>query len=507
MKTIVKTAFVLALILFYLCAYSQNKGISNYWMLGYNGGFQGGGGHLTLNFDSVPLNVHRTPRKMNFLETNASICDSRGKLLFYTNGGWIADASHDTLLNGRLLKNVNYNALYFGEQVPQECLFLEAPGDTNIYYLFYNHVENFFPPGFFASRYLYYLTIDKRLNNGLGAIVQKNLVAVSDTLIEGEITATKHANGRDWWIVCHRINSNLFYKVLLTPQGVITSFPQNIGDTMKIPQAIGQAVFSPDGTKYASYHAYDLENDLLILNFDRCTGNFYDPIHVDFNDSSVTGGVAFSPNSQFLYVSSRNYVYQLNMLDTNIVLSKQKIATYDGYYSPSPPLACSFFLSLLAPNGKIYINSTNGVVDLHVINYPDSFGLACDLQQHSFPLPAYNSYTMPNHPNYFLGSDSGSVCDTLQLAIKSESELVESRKLMLFPNPVIDKLQVVYPVSDKMQLLEIVDVHGKVLVKKYLSQWSQMLSLDISELPEGMYLCRINNAVIKLNHKFVKVSK
>jgi DNA-binding beta-propeller fold protein YncE len=505
MKTIIKTALVLLFMLFNFAAFPQNKGISNYWMLGYNGGFQGGGGHLTLNFDSLPLDVHRTPRKMNFLETNASISDSRGKLLFYTNGGWIADASHDTLLNGRLPKNVNYNALFFGEQVPQECLFLEAPGDTNIYYLFYNHVENYFPPGFFASKYLYYLTIDKRLNNGLGAVVQKNQIAVNDSLIIGEITACKHANGRDWWIVCHRINSNLFYKVLFSPQGVIAAIPQYIGDTMNVPQAIGQAVFSPDGTKYVSYHAYDLENDLLILNFDRCTGNFYDPIHVDFKDSSVTGGVAFSPNSQFLYVSSRNYVYQLNMLDSNIAMSKQKIATYDGYYSPQPPFASSFFLAQLAPNGKIYINSTNSVVDLHVINYPDSLGLACDLQQHSFPLPAYNAYTMPNHTNYFLGSDSGSFCDTLQLGIMNTECKIKNEKISVYPNPAQDYLWINYSPTAEVKTLRIFDVDGKIVFEWKLSPFTQINQIDVGKFIEGIYLCRISYRDRLSSCKFIVV--
>ena len=95
MKKLLKQSVLLLFLLVACNSYSQNSGISNYWMLGYNGGFQGGGGHLTLNFDSLPLDIHRTPRKMNFHQTNASISDKRGKLLFYTNGGWIADASHD----------------------------------------------------------------------------------------------------------------------------------------------------------------------------------------------------------------------------------------------------------------------------------------------------------------------------------------------------------------------------------------------------------------------------
>ncbi len=501
MNSQLKKIICLIGLLFELVGYSQNSGISNRWLLGYSSGSPGYGG-ININFDSIPVVATHQNRKMNFNQTNASICDKRGNLLFYTNGGWIANAINDSMPNGRL-PWVTYNPQHDGQEVPQECLFIESPGDTNIYYMFYNLIEVFFPPGFFASRYIYYLTIDKRLDNGLGAVVQKDVIAISDTLIEGEITACKHANGRDWWIVCHRINSNLFYKLLLTPQGVSNSFSQSIGDTMQYVQATGQAVFSPDGTKYASYHARYTDNDLLILDFDRCTGNFSNPIHVSIDDSSASGGVAFSPNSQFLYACSRNYVYQFNMNDTNVALSKLKVATYDGYYSPQPPFASSFFLAQLAPNGKIYINSTNSVVDLHVINSPDSLGLACNLTQHSFSLQAYNSFTIPNHPNYFLGADSGSVCDTLQLGI-NESNTNRNSIFRIHPNPAVDIINLNFTPINQTQELEIINVNGEIVLKRNIPQWSQLHQIDVRSFHSGVYLCRLKSARNTKSCKFIK---
>lgn len=485
-------------IVFPLIGFSQIKGLSNIWELGYYGGATNGGAFV-INFDSLQPTPQLTPtRKMNFMQTNASISNENGNLLFYTNGGWIANSTGDSLLNGRLPYGT-YNNRFSGEEVPQECLFLPAPGDTNIYYMFYNLVEVFMP-GFFASKYLYYLTIDKRLDNGLGAVVQKNVIAIGDTLIVGEITACKHGNGRDWWIVCHRINSNLFYKLLLTPQGVSAPVSQSIGDTMHYVQATGQAVFSPDGSKYSSYHARYTDNDLLVLDFDRCNGDFFNPLHVSIDDSSSSGGVAFSPNSRFLYVCSRNYVYQFDMIDTNIALSKKKVATYDGYYSPQPPFASSFFLAQMANDGKIYINSTNSVVDLHRINYPDSIGISCNVAQHSVPLPAYNAFTIPNHPNYFLGADSGSVCDTLQLAIRTNDSSSPKDKFSIFPNPASDIVQLAYTPNNKLRAIEILDVNGKIVLKSSIPQWSQFQRIDVRVLNSGIYLCRFtggNEASVK----------
>jgi hypothetical protein len=37
----------------------------------------------------------------------------------------------------------------------------------------------------------------------------------------------------------------------------------------------------------------------------------------------------------------------------------------------------------LAANGKLYITSGSSVQHLHEMNYPDSAGVACDVQQHA----------------------------------------------------------------------------------------------------------------------------
>jgi hypothetical protein len=57
------------------------------------------------------------------------------------------------------------------------------------------------------------------------------------------------------------------------------------------------------------------------------------------------------------------------------------VATWDGF-EENGFFATTFYLAQLAPDGKIYINSNNGVSYLHVINNPDSLGLACDVCQH-----------------------------------------------------------------------------------------------------------------------------
>ncbi|MBL0072858.1 MAG: hypothetical protein IPP34_14065 [Bacteroidetes bacterium] len=98
-------------------------------------------------------------------------------------------------------------------------------------------------------------------------------------------------------------------------------------------------------------------------------------MHIAMLDSATGVGVAFSPNSQFLFVSSTKYVYQFDVTATNIPSSQTTVAVWDGFYSPNPPLATLFNILQLAPDGKIYIGTGNSTLHLHVINQPDSAGI------------------------------------------------------------------------------------------------------------------------------------
>jgi len=323
-------------------------------------------------------------------------------------------------------------------------------------------------------------------NGGLGTVVQKKISLVQYVLIASELTACKHANGRDWWIITHQCNSDVYYKFLLTPNSILGPYTQSIGTLMYV-RGPSQSCFSPDGKKFACYHSIE---DLDIMDFDRCTGNFSNFKHVAINDSAVSCGVAFSPNSQMLYASSTKYVYQFNMGDTNILNSQLKIATWDGFYSPFAPFATTFYLAQLAPDGKIYINSPNGVQHMHVINYPDSLGLACNLIQHGLALNAYNASTIPNHPNYFLGADSGSVCDTLQLGLEDSALRIQNDKITIFPNPARDIIQLSYSPANRSRTIELVDINGQVILRSAIPQWSQYQKVNVNQFKPGMYLCR-----------------
>ncbi|MBK8845438.1 MAG: hypothetical protein IPO27_02325 [Bacteroidetes bacterium] len=146
--------------------------------------------------------------------------------------------------------------------------------------------------------------VDMDGNGGLGDVVTCRKDIVYDTL-GGYLTGVKHANGRDWWIVCNESFTNKYYKILVTPDTMMVS-EQQIGPVFDTTSWSGQSNFSNDGNWYARA---DATTGVVVMQFDRCTGMFSNPIH----DTMLTmqfGGVGFSSNNKFMYVFTWLDLYQ-----------------------------------------------------------------------------------------------------------------------------------------------------------------------------------------------------
>ena len=411
---------------------SFSQGINNIWLSGYDCGNRSDCGVSTIDFSTGFPDTLHTSSPMNFFDCNANISDSLGNLLFYTNGIYIANANHDTMLNGSGLNPSSYTSQHINEglRVKQGNLILPMPGTQNIYYLFHETMELDASINDNRPFEIYYSIIDMSQDSGRGAITQKNLVLLSDTLTIGSITSCKHANGRDWWIVFHKGRGRRYYEYLLTPSGLQGPFVQDIGYSILPRDWSWQSCFSPDGNKYASVFTKDTFD---IMDFDRCTGLFANSISINLNDSAFARGLAFSNNSQMLYVSSSTYVYQYSVNSNPIDSSKFVISSFDRFADPIPPFYSAFYLTQLAINGKIYIATTNSTRWLSVVNTPDSFGLSCNFLEHSFLLPTINAYTIPNFPNYFLGRVNGSICDSLPFVMSNPIHKWQRGRLSILP--------------------------------------------------------------------------
>lgn len=404
------------------------------WVLGYNAQPPTGGqlGTAVLNFCAGSPEVEDIGQGMSFLTANASMSSPGGELLFYTNGIYVANAQHQPMPNGQ---GINAGHTPGDEEqglyMIQGVLALPFPGRSGLYILFHAGFDAHFE-FIFAGTPLFYSIIDMNLEGGLGDVTIKNQVLSNDYFAHGKLVAVRHANGRDWWVVAPELLTGKIRRFLVTPQGV-----QDRGATAQpmIQQPhIGQAAFSPDGAFYAqlSNNWREATLGLDILFFDRCTGEF-SILQQHLISPVLPGenGLAFSPDSRWLYVSTIYRLLQFDMNAPDIAASADTIA--EAFLDPDAIEGPGVFgLGQTGPDGRVYFSSYYRPF-LYVVTPADSTCSACPPVVEGLSLP-YRNASMPNFPNFSLGALPGSPCDTLVTSSR-DIPASTSAPLRIFPNP------------------------------------------------------------------------
>lgn len=484
-----KIVFLLLMIIYSNHSFSQ--GFNHSWLIGYDIWPKG-----RMLFDDTSYTFNSDTRKMEFITTEGNISNSNGDLLMSCNGEWISDATNDTMLNGASLVPGSGGGLL----APNACLIIPYPGDSNKFAIIHHTFKLIGP--YYKVTNLLLTVVDMTLNGGLGGVILKSDTIINDTLNSG-IAACKHANGRDWWIVIQRDSSDIIYKILLSPIGISNISTQNLNISPLPWSNATQPTFSPDGTKFSfSYYDAALLHYLFLFDFDRCSGLFFNTHIIDISDGFVGFGLAFSSNSNYVYATSVHKVFQIDvnslMIDT--------VAINDTFYSPQPNgFLTDFLLMYLAANGKIYITSGNSVQHLHFINYPDSAGVACDVQQHAINLGIWSFRAVPNHPNYYLGCDTTSGCTCLTTGLEEINN--HNFKLSISPNPSNGSFKIIYLLPQNQNgRLEIYDVNGRSIYEMNLPQWSTMQYVTLpSAIADGIYNCVISSGNSRVNKKLVLI--
>lgn len=449
-------------------------------------------GGSTIDFNFNPVKAYYNYRELNMFVCNSSICDTAGNLMFYTNGCDIAGADDEIIENGETInpgevhqlkcdqENSGYAAGY------QSTLILPVPDSINLYYLFHKRTIITNNPFDIKIDKLFYSKVDMSQNNGKGKVVAKNVEMMNGDIAYGQMTAAKHANGKDWWLVTPKEDSNIFYLFLFANEGIVDTLIQTIG-VAPSPNASGgiQIVFSPDGTKMFRTNP---QRAVKVYDFDRETGYFtaYDSINVNYHNypNPVTTWCAVSPNSRYLYVTTALYVFQFDLWATDISASQQVVAEWDGFQDP---IGTTFGPCQLGPDCKIYIVTIDSKY-YHVINNPDEAGLACNVAQHSFILPTRSGASMPFFPNYRLGpiDNPGVPCTaTVSASNPSPSPLPP---VSVFPNPAASYLKVIVnrPLPPRA-MWTLYDAYGRVLRTERLVNEATCTEVTVDGLAAGVY--------------------
>ncbi len=401
-KNFISTIFFLNVLT--VIIHGQNK--QDYqWIIGHDTSLLDTGGNgIQFNFKYCPVETSNISTVHNFYMegANTSMSDEEGNLLFYSNGCYIVNREGFIMENGDSINPGLVNDFWCpsgGSPIRQGVISIPMPGSDSLYYVFNLDLDLPYwlqdPFIGVAPQRLYYQVIDMSLEGGLGKVISKNQIAVQDTFARGNIKAVRHVNGEDWWVIVPKSHSNCYFLMLVTLQGIQPAFLECEGLYYGDDDPGAQTVFTPDATKYIRFEA---SYGLNIYDFNNATGDLSNNITIDFpNDTFAYGSVSVSPNSRFLYAGARSKLYQFDLQAADIAASKILVGVQDGFADPYP---IPFHYSALAPDNKIYISGRISHKHLHVINNPDSLGLACGLEQHGVELPSYNFATIPNFPHY-----------------------------------------------------------------------------------------------------------
>ncbi len=495
------------------CGYSQKT--DYIWLTGYSSLFGYDSlyecyfGISTINFNSNTPGLTYDSLGISFSAVDVAISDDTGRLLFYTNGITVCNNKNAIIRNGDSLNNgwfLNNNSYWYelGRPLENELFILSNPYIKNTYDIFYSYIDidsHFFPFGRGIKRAQVKVNDDPDSD-----FVNYKDRSVAYDSINSAIAATKHANGRDWWI-CSMIEETNCYMLSLYDGSDSLKFSELQCNGFIYHREENPVMkFSPDGGCLISG---DNEQGLIdVFQFDRCSGRLtfqreiFIPELVDSQGSYLMTSAEFSASGRYLYVCCNRRLLQFDLENPVDSLSKQIVATYNPYERPAP-FAYSHIQR--GPDGKIYIGSDNTTYYLAVINSPDSAGMKCNVQDTGLKLPSFNWGGVPYYPNYRLGSLKNSPCDSIQ----SDSVNGTSVDLKIFPNPASNMLQIDYSQIDWNKgpvYLDILDVLGRKIYNEELPRYSSFANLDITRWVNGAYIISLRHESYILKSRiFIKI--
>ncbi len=321
----------------------------------------------------------------------------------------------------------------------------------------------------------------------------------------GTMSAVRHANGRDWWIIApERLKKNV-HTFLFTPNGFFNKGEQSTKDTTAdFTFAPG---FSPDGQWYTRTDVRSITQNSKIgtiqfYKFNRCNGLFEDQItfDLDFEDTASVVQVIFEKNSRYFYVMNYLTIYQGDIQATDIKGSLVKIAK-------SLPLEqfgthMCFGAGFLGPDDKIHIFDGRPLFYGSTINNPSERGAACNFEYENVIYPACTSISFGNMPNFNLGPLDGSPCDTLGLdnPLAVDKETKKHIEYNIYPNPSNSLIHTDYNFERKDLKMKILDYRGKVILNGHAI--SLKTGIDISDIAPGVYFVIIEGMPVK---KMIKI--
>lgn len=399
----------------FLPIYGQKQG--NIWFFGEGAGLDFNGSAPTPISGGQIYGNPQGPMDHLYNEGCATISDSSGNLLFYSNGEKVWNRNHQIMPNGDGLYG-HYSATHAAYIVPK-------PLSDSLFYLFtLDGMQRNLQYG------LRYSIINMCLDGGLGDVIpgKKNIPLLQPA--SEKIVAIYHTNGKDIWIVSHEFFTDAFFAFLLTETGITDTVISNTGSVHigllnyfnGTGAGIGQIKATSDGNKIALVFSNAPSPVGELFDFNNVTGIISNAISLDV-DGAVFG-VEFSPDNSKLYITSLlGGLHQFDITaggGTSFAINASKIQIDQA--------GCSERGLQLAPDGKIYMKRC--IPDNHylsVVNNPNATGNLCDYVNSAIDFDTVQTGIPPtfiqgyqyNNETY----DCDTVCDEFNNSISLDFEI------------------------------------------------------------------------------------
>jgi hypothetical protein len=485
-----------------------------------------------MHFNNDSIHYEYIPSLIEMRETTpVTISDKEGNLLFYTNGNTIASHDHSIMENGLRLNEGSFFSNYnvYGDSVGDwgydyfAYMVLPDPEQDQYYYLLHAyllsaHLADSVDDGYrFYSDRLLITKIDMSANGGKGKVLYKNK-PLYKAITGARLNVLQHGNGRDWWVLMNSPDVSVYHVLQIYKDSLVQAITQPVPSIAQKPFDFNDSIAFTGNVPYLSPNGKLLidregrKGFCRLFDFDRCNGTILFRDTLDFGvaifnsldtgshkDDFLKEGIrefCFSPNNRYLYAGSVAGYWQYDLespdiLASGIQLSGPPIVMED---LTQEPILWQVFVPHMAqgPDGKLYALWR---AIHHVVNQPNEKGLTSDFclafENPPSCLQVPHHLFSPWYPNYRLGAEAGSPCDTLSSTTPASSTSFDIR---IHPNPSSGPiyLDITLPeYSNKDVHIEVINSMGQVVHHHPFLDYAYMHTIEPSLLSSGMYYVRL----------------
>lgn len=324
--------------------------------------------------------------------SSATVSDDLGNLLFYTNGKSIWNASHQIMANG--------NNILGNTDISQDVVIVPIPGDPNKYYVFHNAGNEM---GFTGVGYS---IVDMTLNGGLGDVDvnEKNIVFQSDPCIR--MTSVFNPGDGSYWLLLfgasdNPIDSDTLFTYKVDASGV--TLTNSSAFTLPYAQSnenfiYGQMKVSPDAQNLALVYnrndddGKDIFNaqSLFLFDFDITTGIASNlNSSMTLSDNLYSYGLAFSPDSNLLYVSGTHKFSDQSAVGRIYQMDYRGMSGTALLVDDLNPV----YGFEVAIDQKLYAANATG--NIHTIDAPNTFGVGAGFNSNAIDISGNGGREFP----------------------------------------------------------------------------------------------------------------